>query len=500
MKNIFIWSLLLLTAGIFGGCKKDGNYPGARVSPYISLYDLRNSFKGNDITLNEENMFGATKISALVVSDHSGGNLPEGMLVVQDARRLGQLRGISIPLGAEAANYAVGDSLIINVGGKMLKRVDGILQITGVTTSDITKVASGIAIAPSIVTANKIIDNPSNYESTLVTITSAGFDPSIPAGSTYEGDRIINDGFANIVLHTEPTASFAADPLPYLANFTGIVVPGSDGTPQLRPRVESDITILSATAPKISAIVITGYLTDPTGSDANHEYIQLLATKDIDFSVTPFSIVTTNNAGTALPTGVPPNGWATGGGRTYKIDITSGSVLKGQYFYVGANAKIWGSASAEVTTAFWVTKMYATVDGDGFGTKTSNLLANSGNAGGIAVFEGITVEESTIPDDVIFYGGNGSLFNAGPPARGYRITNTDYYDMVNPVTLEDQPFFAQGSNTGKFSFPTTSNFTRLNGTYNKTTGRWTQARLQTNIPLTTTSTVAEIEGGTTIEE
>ncbi|MGZ8545553.1 MAG: DUF5689 domain-containing protein, partial [Flavisolibacter sp.] len=100
----------------------------------------------------------------------------------------------------------------------------------------------------------------------------------------------------------------------------------------------------------------------------------------------------------------------------------------------------------------------------------------------------------------IFYGGGGQIFSAGPPERGYRITNTDYYDVVNPVSLVEQPFFAQGSNTGKFSFPTTANFTQLGGTYNKSTGRWTSARMQQNIVLTNASVVSEIEGATTIEQ
>ncbi|MBA2746594.1 MAG: hypothetical protein H0U44_10245, partial [Flavisolibacter sp.] len=481
MKKIFIYSILMLSAGIFLGCKK-GNYPGATVSPYISIFDVRNIFKGNDITLDTDNMFGADKITAVVVSDHSGGNLPPGLLIVQDSRRLGQLRGIAIPIGNEAANYVPGDSVIINVAGKVLKSVDGMLQLTGVGASDITKVASGVAIAPSIVTSNKILANPGNYQSTLVTITSAGFDPSYPAGSTYAGDRIINDGFGNIVLHTEPTASFANDVLPYLSNFTGIVFVATDGSPQLRPRVDGDITILSSTAPKIAAMVISGYLTDPSGSDANYEYIQFRATKDINFALTPFSVVTTNNAGTNVPTGFPANGWATGGLRTYKINLTSGTVLKGEYFYVGGNPKIWGGSSTDISSSKFFTKLYATVDGDGFGTKTTNLLANSGNAGGIAVFETTTVDEQSVPDDVVFYGGAGSLYTAGPPERGYRITNTDYYDKTNPVTLNDQPFYAMGSNTGKFSFPTTGNFSKLGGTYNKVTGRWTQARMLTSVP------------------
>src|SRR3954469_16584256 len=90
MKRIFFYSFMLL---LIWGCKKD-NYPGGQVSPYIAIYDIRNLYKGTDVTLTTDNMLGSEKIAAMVVSDHSGGNLPAGLLVVQDNRRL-QLRGIS---------------------------------------------------------------------------------------------------------------------------------------------------------------------------------------------------------------------------------------------------------------------------------------------------------------------------------------------------------------------------------------------------------------------
>lgn len=492
----FLSSLLFLNAG----CKKD-NYPGGQVSPYISLFDIRDMHKGQDVTLTVASMFGADKITGIVISDHSEGNMPAGRLVVQDKRRLSQLRGISIPLGPEAANYLPGDSVAINVNGKMVTRINGVLQLTGVTNADITKISSGNAIDIPIVKSNAILANPDLYESTLISIAKVGFDATYPAGTIYSGDKIINDGFGNMTLHTEGSASFANDPIPFLSNFTGIIFNAPTGpVPQLWVRKKSDITILSAVAPKIAALVITGYLVDPTGTDANYEYVQLLATRNIDFAATSFSMVTTNNAGANIPTGFPVDGWATGGARTYKINITSGTIQKGEYLYVGGNKNIWGAGSTNISSSKWISKLYATVSGDGFGTSTTNLLANSGNAGGIAIFDVTNVTAQTVPIDVMFYGGNGSLYTPGPPERGYRITNTDYYDVTNPTTLVDQPYFAQGSNTTKLGFPAATKFSQLGGKYNITTGRWTAARTLTNLDLTATSVVTQIEGATTIEQ
>ncbi len=47
MKKILLYTLFL-TALL--GCKKD-NYPGAVVSPYIAIYDVRSLYKGSDVTL-----------------------------------------------------------------------------------------------------------------------------------------------------------------------------------------------------------------------------------------------------------------------------------------------------------------------------------------------------------------------------------------------------------------------------------------------------------------
>jgi Family of unknown function (DUF5689) len=501
MKNSLIPILLLSILTAFIGCKKEGNYPGGQVSPYVSIFDVRDLYNGTDVTLSAENLSGSAKITGVVISDHSEGNMPAGLLVLQDKRRLSRLSGIAIPMGADAASYVPGDSLIIDVVGSTLKNENGFLQLTGISNSKITKVMSGAKIDTTPVKANALLANRKLYESTLVSLTRVGFDASYPPGTTYAGNRIISDGFGNITLHTEATASFANDPIPFTANFTGIIFnPTSDTLPQLWPRKRSDIKVTASEAPKIAPIVITGYLVDPAGTDANYEYIQLMATKTINFATTNFALVTTNNAGANTPTGFPINGWATGGLRTYKINMTSGTVTRGQYFYVGANKNIWGAGSTDISSAFWISKMYGTVAGDGFGTATTNLLANSGNAAGISVFDLTNVTKDTIPVDVIFFGGTGSIYTPGPPEAGYKITNTDYYDLKNPSTQISQPYFNQGTNTNKLAFPPATNFVRLGGRYNTTTGRWTTARTLNAIVLTATSTRTEIEGATTLEQ
>lgn len=514
MKKIAFYALLLTVAFSWAGCKKLSNYRGGEVSPYIPMYDLRGLYKGADVTLSPANMFGSDRITGIVVSDYSGKNMPAaGYLVIQDHRRLSLLRGISIPLGADAAKYSSGDSVTVAISGGLLTRADGILQIKNISAGNITKISSGNAIPANRVPSSSILASPSDYESTLVAIVKGGFDPIPTPTDKFSGDKVVNDGFENINMHTEAGASFAGTALPVLANFYGIVfnTAGTDGklTPQIRMRKPDDVQVLSSTITKTPA-VISGFINDVSGGDGNYEYIQFLATEDIDFSDTPFSVVVTNNAGASTPAGFPTNGWATGGGspvvgsvaatvfRTFKFNLTSGTAKAGTYFYVGGSGKtINGSSSTSMASSNWIRAFnYTTQSGDGFGEKNGGFFANSGNAFGMAIFADTLVTKDSTPIDAMFISTGGQLFSAGPPAVGYRIANNDFYDIVNPITLEAQPFYRQGSNTLSLSYTTPADqgfYYKLGGIYNARLGKWVKARTQQIVQLTKASTIDQIE-------
>ncbi|MDI3321497.1 DUF5689 domain-containing protein [Pinibacter soli] len=490
MKQILKYSFFALSLASLWGCKKDA-YPGGVPSLYISVFDVRPLYKGIDVILTPENLGGADSIAVMVVSDHSGSNMPAGLVAVQDARRLSKVRGISIDLGSAATKYTTGDSLVVKISGGTLTKPNGILKITGLTESNIRKVSSGNAIAINRITTAQVLATPDNYESSLIVVVKGGFDPLPAPGETLSGDKQLNDGFGSITLHTEATASFASMQAPVLANFYGIVFNANDGKttkPTLRLRTGSDVQVLSSVI-NIAPVVITGFLADPynesSKSEANYEYIQLKATKDIDFSKTPFAVVTTNNAGASTPVGNPTTGWATGGLRTFKFNLFSGTVKKGDFFYVGGTGKkINGETSGDISAAKWIrTFDYTKIPGDGFGAVTTNILANSGNASGIAVFADSAVNANSEPVDVMFIGTGGTIYAAGPPEMGYRITNTDFYDIKNPLTLKSQAFNRAGSNTLALTYPTANigYFELLGGVYDTKLGRWTTARSQTNV-------------------
>lgn len=502
MKKTLKYFLLLTSiVGIFTGCKRDTDYIKSTPSDFISNFDLKKLYKESDLTLNATLLGGATSIKGVIISDFRSGNSPAGLLIMQNSRMAGNgidsLRGMAFNIGPDASKYLPGDSVHIKVDGGILKRVNGILQIIGVSNTSVTKISSGRTVRTQAINTGKILANPSIYESTLVTISSALYTPEPAVGATYAGDKIIDDGFGNATVHTEANASFASDPILPTGNFTGIpFVSGNGTTAKINLWMRNADDFFFVVLPKLSPIIITGYMVDPNGSDANYEYIQFIATKDINFATTPFAVYSTNNAGASV---TPALGWNTGGTRTYKFNLTSGIVKKGQYFYVGGtNKNINGSGSTNISSSNWIVSSdYSNLTGaDGIGTKSTNLLANSGNVAGISVFAGTTVGINTIPLDVIFWGGAGGVFySAGPPEVGYRITNTDYYSTINPLTRLLQNFYGAGTNTSRLSFPSAAtSFSKLGGVYDATSGRWVTGRTLTTVRLTSASQLLEIEG------
>ncbi|WP_276483048.1 DUF5689 domain-containing protein [Paraflavitalea pollutisoli] len=526
MKYIVSLSLAIILAVVLNSCIKDTyeNYSGATPSDIISCLDVRPLYKGTDVVLTKENMYGGTKLAAVVVSDHSAKNLPEGLLVVQDSRRLDTLRGMSIELGAAAADYHPGDSVWVEIEGGTLTRKNGILLITGVTAPKVTAKGKG-TLTINVVTSMQLYSTPQNWESTLCLLNKSSFVPSLPAGAVIGGSRNLNDGFGDVTLFTDPGVSYANDAPLALGAYVGIPFRTAEGGVQYRTRNGDDIINMGVSA---QDLLITGIQSDPKGGDGGYEYVQMMATTDIDFKATPYCMVFNGNAGTASSATPLDAGWATGGQRTIKYNMDSGIVKKGKFVYLGfQNKKINGSAGTYSfpNSTFFIQKNFLTTGtnpnrGDGglvrasqFGT--SGPWANSGNTCGVAIFKGTTVTEASVPEDVLFIatgGGNAIYDNTKSPILGYRICNNDWYSMysvdIDQTTYKPRvvPFlhYRSAVNMTNMPYPITDKypaaptdaglFNMMGGVYNIKLARWTTARKQTVVELVqTTATVDTLE-------
>jgi len=509
MKYNKIYSLLLLFILMIGaGCKKNNEAEGT-LSPITSIEDVRTLYNGADLTITKSQLMEATKITGTVISNPDSGNVKTGHVVIQQIAR-NRKRGIILSL-TDAAGYKLGDSLTVVIEGSTLKRQDGSLMLTNLAAGAVTKVASGRNRTITVTSSYEIAQKPDQYESTLVKISSATINPVPLPAEVMAGDKSAVNGADSIMIHTEATASFASATVPASASFTGIVYAGPQvaGKPsyQIWPRTSADITDRIApvdpNGPQLGKfpVVITGFVNDSKGSDGNNEYFQFLATRDIDFTKTSMAVITCTNAGAATPypNAAPAGGWATGGGRTYKFNLTTGTVKKGEFFYVGGSGKkINGPNTTDISSSKWIRSIaYVTNGGDGFGTASSGLLPNSGNAGGIAVFEGTNITETSVPVDVVFFGGTGktTIFNA-TDNFGYRIVDNDHYQTKDVAGTAEQPFLFQGTNTYIIPHQSTADlgiFVKLGGTYNIAAKTWDVPRAYTFYLMNAASAVTEIE-------
>ncbi len=512
MKNKILYIALCMASLLIGACKKH-DYAEGQPSPIMALLDVRSLYKGTDVKLTRQNMLGAYQIVGKVISQADSGNVPRGVIVLQNNRRQA-IRGITIPLGDAATKYKMGDSLLINVEGATLTKVNGAMQLAGITEANIITVSTGNDVRVQQVSSLSIKNNPDQYESTLVSIKSTSLSPAPVLGeTTFEGNKFLVNGADSIVMHTESNASFAKAGLPAGATIAGILVinNAADSISRLQvwPRNINDISDITKpvdpNAPDLgpSPVIITGFVNDAKGADGNYEYFQFRATQNIDFEKTPMAVVTCTNAGAAepFPGDAPGGGWATGGGRTYKFNITSGQVKKGDFFYVGgSNKRINGPNSTDISDAIWAAAItYTTNDGDGFGTKSSGLLPNSGNAGGIAIFAGLNVTEQSVPVDAVFFGGTGKTTIYNPTTnKGYRIPENDHYHPIDATTATEQPFFYQGTNDYVIPHVAPADqgvFMKLGGVFNAESKTWTTPRGITVFVMTQSTTRSEIESG-----
>src|SRR5688572_18544529 len=82
-------------------------------------------------------------------------------------------------------------------------------------------------------------------------------------------------------------------------------------------------TLFPAVPAAGSAIVISGWLTNVNGDDSPYEYAQLVATQNINFATTPYTVVW-NDVGVVGSTGTASfsDGWAGGSLLSYAFQLT----------------------------------------------------------------------------------------------------------------------------------------------------------------------------------
>lgn len=223
MKKILSGMLCALwMLGLVSCIKENENPASGTPSPLTSINLLRSAYKGSDVTVTAEMLAGAVNVRGVVISDHSGKNLPAGYVVLQNTAR-GSTTGIILNMDTVIAKtFVPGDSLEVQVDGLLLTNRNGSLLLDGVGQGRVTRFAERATVKVAQVSVSALVKDFAKYESTLVEVT-ADVKPIPQPGDTYAGDKNLSDGSGSaLVLSTAPVAVFAADGLPASATFRGI--------------------------------------------------------------------------------------------------------------------------------------------------------------------------------------------------------------------------------------------------------------------------------------
>lgn len=231
--TVFCGVVLLFTACKKTDDTKDGIPDPEEVNSILPISDLREVYKSSSVVLGKSNMKNAVSISGIVISDPENGNSPLNKIILQGSKA-GEIRGITLDVGAEYSNYKFGDSITVQVEGLALNQKDGILQIVNVPAASITKNSQGNSPKVNGV-LNSIAELESNlekYESTLVKIPNMRLVTSLRDLTFGQGFEL-SDSEDEIAVSINPNASFAEELVPKLADYTFVVLRNENREPAL---------------------------------------------------------------------------------------------------------------------------------------------------------------------------------------------------------------------------------------------------------------------------
>lgn len=242
MKKIYLYFSLLLTmvALLMSSCEKEMEF-ALPAQHFISIGELREMYQGESLTLTGKDKGGDLFIGGVVISNPDLKNNPEGKIILQNYAN-GQLRGIALAMEEHLNRYKEGDSIIAKVEGCVLERVDGILQVSGLTVLEVGRISAGNEQKIHLSTDNfgSVLADRDTYESTLVRLLSADV-LDVERGQTFgDKDVELSDGSSTIFIKTKKTANLAAAEVPIEGNFTGIMLYTDSQEPYLSLRSSAD--------------------------------------------------------------------------------------------------------------------------------------------------------------------------------------------------------------------------------------------------------------------
>src|SRR5690606_13725126 len=119
---------------------------------FIYIEELRDMYQGEPLVITNKAGSETFFIGGVVISNSANGET-ESRIIVQNYAD-GQLRGIALSVEEQTNRYQVGDSIVAKVEGRTLERVNGILQVSGLTIRAVGRISTDNAERVHIETDN----------------------------------------------------------------------------------------------------------------------------------------------------------------------------------------------------------------------------------------------------------------------------------------------------------------------------------------------------------
>ncbi|MBB1151170.1 MULTISPECIES: DUF5689 domain-containing protein [unclassified Myroides] len=230
MKQKLFFLFALLNLAFLANCSSSDDQLEQRPQPK-TIEHLRK------VTLSPDLKFGATALTAVVVSDPAQGNTEHNYLVVQD-----KIAKAAIVLElTNAVRYKVGEVVEINLEGATLQEVDGEKIVKNISGVNVKVTGEQLQVAPIAVDLSTLKKEVPYWGPILVVLDDLQVDTQDQ--TTWQGSRQVSDGIATAALEVRKEAQFADQPIvKKLATLAAIARMDEKGV-RLMPRSLEDMTL-----------------------------------------------------------------------------------------------------------------------------------------------------------------------------------------------------------------------------------------------------------------
>ncbi len=144
------------------------------------------------------------RLDGVIISDREHENHPGQNLFIMDENG----DGLALRF-ASFHNFDLGDQLRVLVGSLPISRFNGLLQVESIPLGNGYVMGEGTLPEPTTTTLGNLVQNFSQYESTLIRLENV----TIPPAGSFNGNITITDGTAEVIMRTYAWASFANTPV-----------------------------------------------------------------------------------------------------------------------------------------------------------------------------------------------------------------------------------------------------------------------------------------------